>query len=81
MSIAPIYWPYITVLKLEEHIQFLKDVLSVPSLSLELRTPNLLQHDNVPVHKASTMKTLFAESRLDELESLEESPNVSAYPC
>lgn len=36
--------------------------------SLELRSLNLMHHDNVPVHKESFMKTSFAKAEVEQLE-------------
>ncbi|XP_047015897.1 uncharacterized protein LOC124628872 isoform X2 [Ictalurus punctatus] len=45
--------------------------------SLELRGPNLFQHDQAPVHKASSMKTSFAMVGVEELECPEQSPDLN----
>ncbi|MCI4387006.1 hypothetical protein PGIGA_G00069260 [Pangasianodon gigas] len=45
--------------------------------SLELRGPNLFQHDNAPVHKASSMKTWCVKVGVEELECPAQSPDLN----
>ncbi|MCJ8734572.1 hypothetical protein PDJAM_G00236930 [Pangasius djambal] len=45
--------------------------------SLELRGPNLLQHDDAPVHKASSMKTWCVKVGVEELKCPAQSPDLN----
>ncbi|MCJ8743566.1 hypothetical protein PDJAM_G00095640 [Pangasius djambal] len=46
--------------------------------SLELRGPNLFQHDDAPVHKASSMKTWCVKVGVEELECPAQSPDLNS---
>lgn len=48
---------------------------------LELRGLNLFNHDNVLVHKASSMKTWFANAVVEELECPAQRPNLYPTEC
>ncbi|MCI4389300.1 hypothetical protein PGIGA_G00096420 [Pangasianodon gigas] len=45
--------------------------------SLELRGPNLFQHNNAPVHKVSSMKTWCVKVGVEELECPAQSPDLN----
>ncbi|MCJ8746632.1 hypothetical protein PDJAM_G00144070 [Pangasius djambal] len=45
--------------------------------SLELRGPNLFQHDDAPVHKASSMKTWCVKVGVEELECPSQIPDLN----
>ncbi|MCJ8730475.1 hypothetical protein PDJAM_G00184960 [Pangasius djambal] len=61
-DISPFFYP---------SAQYIHQALSTPRAlqfpSLELRGPNLFQHDNVTAHKVRPMKTRFAKVGMEEL--------------
>ncbi|MCI4381354.1 hypothetical protein PGIGA_G00250880 [Pangasianodon gigas] len=69
----------------ESGVKLLSDLLKDPHCtletlhfpSLELRGPNLFQHDNAPVHKASSMKTWCVKVGVEELECPAQSPDLN----
>lgn len=70
--------PQTVTTKLEAHncLACLCMLLDYNFPSLELRGPNLFQHDNVPAHKVSSI-TCFAKVDVDELECSAQSPDLN----
>lgn len=58
---AYVLLPQTAAAKLEAHIKWLCMLWHYIYLLLELKGPNLLQHENAPVHKASSIKTFPAK--------------------
>ncbi|MCI4382119.1 hypothetical protein PGIGA_G00260030 [Pangasianodon gigas] len=60
---------------LNKRVEAMKQLYNFPSL--ELRGRNLFQHDNAPVHKASSMKTWCVKVGVEELECPAQSPDLN----
>ncbi|MCJ8743348.1 hypothetical protein PDJAM_G00093060 [Pangasius djambal] len=88
----PLVGGFTTAAAFHVFISQLKMVMSVPTHShngffsiayhysfpsLELRGPNLFQHDDAPVHKASSMKTWCVKVGVEELEGPAQIPDLN----